>query len=163
MRAWNVALLVPCVVFISLAAACAADAPTVPRTVVLNEIELNPNGYDRDAEWVELLNVGAVPVDLAGWTLTYNYPTEGATTVAEASAILNPGQRRVFVYEGLRLRNDASTVIRLCDAAGALIDETPALRDVADDGKTWQRIPDGGDPLLPLWLLRDGTRNAPNK
>ncbi len=84
------------------------------------------------------------------------------TIIATESLVLRPGQRVVFRYEGLRLRNDANTVIRLLDAAGAVIDETPAFRDVYDNAKTWQRIPDGGDPLLPLWLLRDGTKNAAN-
>jgi hypothetical protein len=144
-------------VFVSVAA---AEAPV--RTVVINEVELNPDGFDRDAEWVEILNVGAAAVDLAGWALTYDYPIDGAAVISSASLVLRPGQRHVFRYEGLRLRNDDRTVLRLLDAAGAVIDETGPLRDVLDNGKTWQRIPDGGDPLLPLWLLRDGSKNAPN-
>jgi hypothetical protein len=79
---------------------------------------------------------------------------DGAATLSTDSLVLRPGQRFVFRYEGLSLRNDANTVIRLLDAAGALVDETPAFRDVYDNGKTWQRIPDGGDPVFPLWLLR---------
>lgn len=163
MRIREAAIAAACVAIGTLAASLATEAPATPRTIVLNEVELNPNGYDRDAEWVEILNVGAEAVDLAGWTLSYNYPSDGAAAIAVASSILRPGQRIVYRYEALRLRNDANTVIRLHDAAGAFVDETSALRDVYDDGKTWQRIPDGGDPLLPIWLLRDGTKNAPNK
>ncbi len=139
----------------------AAAAPA--RTVVINEVELNPNGLDRDAEWVELLNVGTTPIDLAGWSLTYDYPIDGALKIAETSLILRPGQRYVFTYTGLRLRNDDQIVIRLLDAAGAVVDEAGALRDVADNGKTWQRFPDGGDPsLFPIWVFADATKNAPN-
>jgi hypothetical protein len=130
----------------------AAEVPV--RTVVINEVELNPSGFDRDAEWVEILNVGAAAVDLAGWALTYDYPIDGAAVISTASL--------VFRYEGLRLRNDDRIVLRLLDGVGAVIDETGPLRDTYDDGKTWQRIPDGGDPLLPMWLLRDATKNAPN-
>lgn len=158
----HVGLVLACIACVA-AAAWAADGPAVPRTVVLNEIELNPNGYDRDAEWVELLNVGTTDVDLSGWTVSYNYPVEGTVVLASTGAVLRAGQRMVFRYEGLRLRNDANTIVRLRDGSGALVDETSALRDDYDDVKTWQRIPDGGDPLLPLWLLRDGTKNAPNK
>jgi hypothetical protein len=162
MRARAIVVLLGCVLIGTLIAASAADDPAA-RTLVINEVELNPKGLDRDAEWVELLNVSSTAVDLAGWSLTYDYPTDGAAIIATESLVVRPGQRVVFRYEGLRLRNDANTVIRLLDATGAVIDETPALRDVYDDGKTWQRIPDGGDPLFPLWLLHDGTKNAATK
>ncbi len=134
----------------------------VARTIVINEVELNPDGLDRDAEWVELLNVGTEATDIAGWSVTYNYPDDGALVISTSSLVLQPGGRYVLRYVGLCLRNDARTVIRLLDAAGGVVDEAPALRDVADDGKTWQRIPDGGDPLVPLWLFRDATKNTPN-
>ncbi len=133
------------------------------RTVVINEVELNPNGFDRDAEWVEILNVGTASVDLAGWSLTYNYPEEGAVVIAPESLVLRPGQRTVFVYSGLRLRNEESFLLRLLDAAGAVLEEVGPFQDDYDDAMTWQRIPDGGDPLLPIWLLRTGTKNAPNR
>ncbi len=161
MCARGIVVLFACALIGGLTAASAADSPAA-RTIVINEVELNPKGLDRDAEWVEFLNVGSTAVDLAGWSLTYNYPMDGAGAISTESLVIRPGQRVVFHYEGLRLRNDANTVIRLLDPAGAVIDETPALRDVYNDGKTWQRIPDGGDPLLPLWLLRDGTKNAAN-
>ena len=161
MRVRGMVVLLACVLLGTLFAAFAADAPAA-RTIVINEVELNPNGLDRDAEWVELLNVGSTTVDVVGWSLTYDYPIDGAEIIATESLVIRPGQRVVFRYEGLRLRNDANTVIRLLDAAGAVIDETPAFRDVYDNAKTWQRVPDGGDPLLPLWLLRDGTKNAAN-
>jgi hypothetical protein len=162
MRVSRIVALLACGVLVTLLVVSAADGPAA-RTIVVNEVELNPNGLDRDAEWVELLNVGSTSVDVAGWSLSYDYPLDGAETIATESLLLRPGQRFIFRYEGLRLRNDANTVIRLLDAAGVAIDETPALYDVDDDGKTWQRIPDGGDPLFPLWLQRDATRNAPNE
>jgi len=146
-------------------AVCLAAAPALAaeRTIVINEVELNPNGFDRDAEWVELLNVGTAPIDLAGWTLSFDYPIDGEASIVAESRTLQPGQRFVFVYAGLRLRNDDGIILRLRDAAGAVADETSPFRDIHDDGKTWQRIPDGGDPALPIWLLRDGTKNAANK
>lgn len=143
--------------------AATEPASSAPRTIVINEVEMNPNGFDRDAEWVELLNVGTTSVDLAGWSLSYDYPTDGVTTISVESLILRPGQRYVFLYSGLRLRNDDKIVLRLLDAAGKAVDEAGPFHDDEDDGKTWQLTPDGGDPTLLLWLFRDGTRNAQNK
>jgi hypothetical protein len=37
--------------------------------VVINEVELNPPGYDTDNEWVELYNAGDEEVDVSGWKL----------------------------------------------------------------------------------------------
>jgi hypothetical protein len=141
--------------------ALADDAPA--RTVVINEVELNPAGFDTNAEWVELLNVSDATVDLAGWTLSYNYRSAGTAIIAETSTALAPGGRYVFVYPGLRLRNAEPIAIRLVDADGTLIDVAPGLTDVGDSDFTWQRFPDGGDPLIPdLWLYLEATRGKPN-
>jgi hypothetical protein len=144
-------------------AAAAESGSLMARTVIINEVEINPNGFDRDAEWVELLNVGTTSVDLAGWSLSYDYPTDGVAMISAGSLILRPGQRYVFLYSGLRLRNDDKIVLRLLDAAGKTVDEAGPFHDDEDDGKTWQFIPDGGDPTLLLWLFRGGTKNAANK
>lgn len=146
----------------ALAIVVVADAPAL-RSIVINEVELNPKGFDRDAEWVELLNVGSAAVDLTGWGLTYNYPSNGVQPLAEGKLSLAPGGRLVVRYEGLRLRNDGATVIALVDATGATIDSTGALRDTSDDERTWQRFPDGGDPLFPdLWVFLPGTPGRTN-
>ncbi len=136
------------------------DAPRI----VINEIEINPPGLDTDNEWVELLNLSEETIDLAGWSLSYSYRSPGILPIAEGPAPLEPGGRYVFVYPGLRLRNGELQAIRLYDGAGTLIDETTAHRDREDDERTWQRFPDGGDPLFPdLWVFRPATRGAPNE
>jgi len=134
MKSLRVALLGICA--LAVVAGAAADAPAL-RSIVINEVELNPKGFDRAAEWVELLNVGSASVDLTGWGLTYNYPSNGVQLVAEGALSLAPGARLVVRYEGLRLRNDGATVIALVDATGAAIDSTGALRDTHDDERTW--------------------------
>jgi hypothetical protein len=131
-------------------------------TLVINEIEINPPGPDTDAEWVELLNLGAESVDLLGWGLTYDYPAAGVSWI-DQSIVLRPGERYVFVYPGLRLRNAAAKVVQLIDPAGVVLDWTGTFVDTQNDDSTWQRYPDGGDPLFPdLWIFGPLTRGKAN-
>ena len=145
-------------------AALVAARESVQMGVVINEVELNPAGFDTDKEWVELLNTGDTAVDITGWALSFTYRGPGTLPITEAPQSLPPGGRYVFVYPGLRLRNAEGTPIHLYDADGILVDETPSMTDRFDDDHTWQRWPDGGDPAWPgLWLFREATRNAPNE
>ncbi|MEW5826188.1 MAG: lamin tail domain-containing protein [Candidatus Bipolaricaulota bacterium] len=160
MRARHIAVLG---VTLVLALGSGASESPAPRTIVINEVELNPDGFDRDAEWVEILNVSAQSVDMTGWSLTYNYPSDGLQPLSETAISLAPGARLIIGYAGLRLRNDESTAIALVNAAGETVDATGVLRDTKDDATTWQRFPDGGDPLFPdLWLFLPGTPNRTN-
>ena len=132
--------------------------------ITINEVELNPSGRDAGNEWVELLNIGEEEIDLAGWSLTYNYRSDGEVLISEAELLLSPGGRYVFVYPRLMLRNDDNTIVQLIAPDGTIVDQTPTMNDDADDGQTWQRYPDGGDPLfVDFWILGDGTRGAPNE
>ena len=132
--------------------------------VTINEVELNPVGRDAGKEWVELLNISDEDIDLAGWMLTYNYRSDGLIMIAETELLLRPGERHIFTYPELMLRNDDNTVIELLSPDGIVVDRTPTMNDEAGDGQTWQRYPDGGDPLfLDFWIMGDGTKNAPNE
>lgn len=132
--------------------------------VTINEVELNPAGRDAGREWVEILNRSDEALDLEGWSLTFNYRADGTILLAESSFILGPEERFVFTYPELMLRNDANTVIQLLAPDGIVVDQTPAIDDRANDGQTWQRQPDGGDPLFPdFWVFGNGTKGAVNE
>jgi len=132
--------------------------------ITINEVELNPSGRDAGAEWVELVNKGDSEIDLAGWSLTYDYRSEGSIPISETELMLGPGERYVFTYPRLMLRNDDNTRIQLLAPDGTVVDQTPTMHDRDDDGQTWQRYPDGGDPLFAdLWVFGNGTRGAPNE
>ena len=149
---------------IYIAAVLTSAQEAVAAGVVINEVELNPPGFDTDAEWIELLNTGDTAVDLAGWSVSYSYRVPGHMVISETSLPLSPGARHIFVYPGLRLRNAEGMPIELLDAQGALIDKTPSITDSFDNTCTWQRWPDGGDPAWPgFWLFREGTPDAPNE
>jgi hypothetical protein len=52
---------------------------------------------------------------------------------------------------------------RLMDPEGNVVEETAPFKDESDDDATWQRFPDGGDPLfIDLWLFQAGSRNKSN-
>jgi len=131
--------------------------------LLINEIEINPPGLDSDREWVELLNPTDEPIDLLGWQISYSYRGEGFLLLSETSLVVPSGGRYVFVYPGLRLRNAEANVFRLVDPEGNVVEETAPFKDEADDDATWQRFPDGGDPLfLDLWLFQADSRNKSN-
>lgn len=62
--------------------------------VVINEVESNGDASD----WVEIMNIGAEPVDISGWTLIDNDPVGHAaeTTPLAAGTVLAPGAFYVF-------------------------------------------------------------------
>jgi len=160
-RLWIVAVIA--VAGIGVVGSSVAAVEGLPQ-IVMNEIELNPPGRDAGAEWIEILNLGEETIDLAGWTLTYNYRVEGQVTISEESLEIAPGERYIFVYPQLMLRNAEGTVFELRDPTGIIVDRTAPLKDEDDDGQTWQRYPDGGDPLfLDFWVFGDGTRGKPNE
>jgi hypothetical protein len=156
----TLAILILVLGLLGLAAAGTEETAVAP--VVINEVEINPSGFDTDAEWVELLNLGTETIDLTGWGLTYDYPVPGVAQI-EDSVSLAPGGRYVFVYPGLCLRNATPKVIQLLDPNGVVVDVTGTFTDTSDDDSTWQRFPDGGDPLFPdLWILGPATRGKTN-
>jgi PKD repeat protein len=135
---------------------------TAPRAahIVINEVEMNPQGEDSGAEWVELYNGTGASVNLSGWGIQRTaYSSEWKDLPA---ITLAPGEYYVLTFSVRFLANDGRAV-RLRNAQGAIVDETPALADERDDGYTWQRIPNGADiDSLSDWQFRSNTRSGPN-
>jgi hypothetical protein len=149
---------------IAAAAAVTGFPVDAVASIVINEVELNPAGRDAGGEWIELLNEGDVAVDLAGWTVTFNYRSPGELAISEEPLELAPGEMVVFTYPRLMLRNADNTTIELRDPDGNLVYRTGILNDEKNDGETWQRFDLGADPLFgDLWVLTDGTKGKPNK
>ena len=130
--------------------------------VRINEIMANPNGADLGREYVEIVNMGVVTVDLAGWTLG---DAGSARRHVFGSQGLAPGQA-VVVYDrgshasvpgainassrSLSLNNNGDRVI-LADSMGVAQDTVTYGRTYA--GVSFNRSPDG-DPQAP-WALHD--------
>ena len=151
----------------ALALPACADSP-----LLVNEILAGPardwdgNGAfsTRDDEWVELLNNGATPLDLAGWLLTDG----DAIPRCGLSGTLSPGERRIvfggeaYAWEkahgqpafGLSLANTGDRVLlwKVTGADTVLMDSTTYASHEAAADRAIGRFPDGGG----AWALFDG-------
>ncbi len=131
--------------------------PSAAPRLVINEVELNPPGGDRGAEWIEIYNPGGETVNLEGWLVENS---RGSSVNLNGS--IAPGGFHVHVFSSLWLRN-RDEVVKLIAPGGAVVDETPSLSDEYDDGRTWQRIKDGYDTdSRSDWVFRDGSMGRSN-
>ncbi|MCC6648521.1 MAG: lamin tail domain-containing protein [Polyangiaceae bacterium] len=108
---------------------------------VLTEALADPLGPEPDAEWVEIANDGALPLDLTGWGLRDEV---GASTLP--SAVLAPGARALLVTPRfVASEPPPSTSCRLLVVASlgknGLSNEGEALELVTPDGAVASRLP----------------------
>lgn len=136
-------------------------------SVVINEIHYNHPDDDPSKEFVELLNAGAAPVDLAGWCVirgpTVRYCVEGSVSLPSGGFHLLGG---FTVDTDL---SDGGGRLELVDQAGARVDaayyndrgDWPALAD--GHGHTLQRRSAALSGLEPgNWQSAEATPGAPN-
>ncbi len=128
----------------------------VPPTVAINEIVSNGD----DTDWVEVINTGAAPVDLSGWTVMDEDPHGHAaqTTPVPAGTILPVGGLFVFDQPAdftFGLGNGDLVTIR--DANGLVVDEH---RYPAHARGSWSRCEDGTGEFADLEVRTKGLRNA---
>ena len=126
--------------------------------VVINEFELNPPGddYAPGAEFVELYNLGPVPVDVGGWRVA---STHGVPVIVAipAGVSISAGAFYVVTHTTQWLDNTDERIV-LRDAGGVEVDTTPAKSDPFNDARTWQRHPDGAT----TWYFDTATRSFIN-
>lgn len=123
-------------------------------SVRINEALANPEGTDTHREFVEIVNGGASPFDLEGWTLGDIQKADRHrftdTVLAPGASIVvwdgpdpdNPEAppRRVASSGALGLTNSAETLI-LRDAEGVIVDQVKWTN--APSGISFNRSPDG--------------------
>ena len=134
------------------------DLP-IERGLLINEVELNPEGNDAGREWVEIYNNTDTDVNLLGYTLAQTGSDKKAVSLDRI--ILTPHQRAVVYFDGQSLKNGDSghgERILLYDSYGNVVDRTPALRDRENDGRTWQRTSDAS----VNWSFMPGTEDSKN-
>ena len=135
----------------------ASDEGSEYSQVVINEVELNPPGYDEDNEWAELYNNGGESVDISGWTLS---ATASSITLTIPSETVIPAKGfYVATCEGYWLYNSDEEVI-LETKEGLKVDRTPTFSDSRNDDLAWSRYPDGGDRWVYIESSRDS--NVPS-
>jgi len=102
--------------------------------VALTEVMANPDGIDKNEEYVEVANLGNAPADLSGWSIgdavsPTRHVFAAGTLIAPHSALVvysgpntaNPG-RIIASSAQLAINNDAETM-RLRNAQGAIVDQ----------------------------------------
>jgi endonuclease YncB( thermonuclease family) len=126
--------------------------------IVINEVELNPRGSDVGREWIELYNPSGSDVNVSDFEITTSF--KSATIRLPEGAEIEANETYVIELDRQTLSNTAESLV-LEDGSGEVIDRTPSLVDRSDDGRTWQRIPDGGSE----WQFAADTKeelNDPN-
>lgn len=118
------------------------DEPACWPQLRINEVEANPAGIDAGNEWIEIFNADTQAYDLSGWLVVATHGTP-VTITLPSGLVVEPGARALVAFkDGQTLDNENETV-ELWDGIGRRIDATPALTDGHNDGRTWQRSPDG--------------------
>lgn len=114
--------------------------------IVINEFMANPEGSDSGNEWIELYNKSDNSVNLSGWKLGEESDPDGWTL---GSIIIQPHDFYIYHISGSHLNNSPAAGKDHADAVFlSLPDETSVdshIYDIAHDGKSWGRYPDGSD------------------
>ena len=120
----------------------ATELEDVEGTILINEIELNPQGTDLGDEWIELYN--PTDVDAEASELVIN-TSKSVTVELPEDLVIEGGESEVIHFENASLSNVAEVLSLLNSSSGEIVDSTPSLVDSKDDEYTWQRIPDGNE------------------
>jgi hypothetical protein len=120
--------------------------------LVINEVLPNPEGRDRGQEFVEIINAGAAPVDLEGWSIG-DLRAEDRHVFSQTT--LGPGDG-IVVYDmgdhtdipnaissssGFLSLNNTGDRVELRAPDGELVDTLAYGR--SRDGESWNRAVDG--------------------
>ena len=132
-------------------------------SVLINEIELNPPGFDSGGakEFVELYNPLDYDVDVSGWIISPSKFSFKNLVIPENSVIPKNGFL-VLTHVGFWFSDSGDSII-LKNSSDEIIDSTPELQDQYNDMMTWQRITDGFDSNSDSdWVLKLSTPNSSN-
>lgn len=119
--------------------------------LIISELLPDPVGSDLVGEFIELQNISAAPVDLAGWTIGDDNKTFALSGTIQPNSY--------FVIErttsGISLPNSTSEELRLYNPSGAAADITTYTQ--ADEGISYSR----GEKNNWFWT-EEITKNLPN-
>lgn len=131
------------------------DETSTSIDVMINEVELNPRGSDVGKEWIELYNPSDDDADISDFEIRTSF--KSAAIELPSDAVIKANETYVVELDRQTLANAAES-LELADEYGEIIDSTPSLVDRSDDGRTWQRIPDGNNE----WKFVPGTPDELN-
>ena len=130
----------------------------IPGKVVINEVLIRPHydweglgGVDTGDEFIELINLGPLPVNLRGWILD-DIEGAGSRPYTLPNKALPPGAFIVLFRSRTHIAlNDSGDKVRLLAPNGRLVDQLSYLR-VRAYNLSYGRLPDGSGHLTyGLW------------
>ncbi|HLC74195.1 MAG TPA: lamin tail domain-containing protein [Candidatus Nanoarchaeia archaeon] len=126
--------------------------------VVINEVEVNPEGADDGNEWIEIFNPSNQTVNLSLWYLKDN----ANHTINVDVESLNANSYYVLTLQNALLNNQGDS-LKLYNYRNELVDETPLLKDELDSEFSWSRKPNGIDNNQGNdWNLQKPTKSFTN-
>ena len=137
---------------------------SVNAAIVINEVELNPEGADGGNEWVELYNTGPEGINVTGWELRSK---NGRLFILD-SYYLDPDNHLSLYIPSSKSLVNSNDFVRLLNSSSDEVDITHSLNDTVSpstngDSRTWQRCPDGYDTGSDDdWGFHEGTYEGPN-
>jgi hypothetical protein len=130
----------------------------IPGKLVINEVLIRPHydwegrgGVDTGDEFIEILNLGPLPVNLRGWLLD-DIEGAGSKPYTLPAKTVDTGEYAVFFRSRTHIAlNDSGDVVRLLAPDGRLIDQLSYLR-VRAYNLSYGRFPDrSGHLSYGLW------------
>lgn len=129
----------------------------------LAEIRIN-EVFSNGVDFVELINIGAIPVDINGWTAVDADPTHTPIVLATTSTVIQPGGYHVFHPDdatefptgAFGLGKGDSMTIALPD--GSQVDTTTWPTDT-HASPSWGRCPDGTGSFVMTDAATPGAAN----
>lgn len=120
--------------------------------VLISEIMANPEGKDKNREWIELYNYSDQTIKLNEWQLK-NKKTQIISGTIPAKSYL--------ILENLKITlKNKEDHIQLLDNNGTLIDEVQYKN--AKNNQSFSRIEINGGNIKNFWDWVDPSKNAPN-
>ena len=130
--------------------------------MVLNEIEMNPEGSDPGFEWVELFNPTNYTMDISLWWVQSTGGTSQYAQYIPSNTFIEP-QGFYILYSTQQWLDNQNEMVLLKNYEQEIIDSSPLIDDVGENNYTWQRMPDGYDTDLPSdWIFAQSTQNDAN-
>jgi len=127
-------------------------------------VELNPPGndnYKSVEEWIELYNPTSKDVDISGWTISTTHGRTVTITIPKGTII--KGKSYLIIARGAQWLDNEDESIVLRDDKGNIVDMTPTLSDPYNDGRSWQRYPNGKDTNSRNdWVFKWSTKGDSN-
>lgn len=116
----------------------------------INEVEINPVD---GKEWIELYNDDTNEINVTNWVIYDGLSKPSKIYTFSNETKINGGE--FYIVETNRKLNNDGDFVSLYDGLGNKIDETPTLKEISPDTKTWQFC-DG------KWKFASATKSGKN-